>query len=66
MSSFGKALERIDEFEKTTDTKLDAKFGEVLTRLPPHAASAALLQQQPQPPPRRSDQVGRVKHVPDG
>ena len=34
MASFGKALERIDDNEKTIDTKLDAKFDEVLTRLP--------------------------------
>ena len=26
MASFGKALERIDDIEKTIDTKLDAKF----------------------------------------
>ena len=44
MASFGKALERMDDIEKTMDTKLDAKFDELLKRLP-------------QPPPRR-DTVG--------
>ena len=63
MSSFGKALERIDEIDKTIDTKLDAKFGEVLACLPPHASSATPLQQQPQPP-RRRNLAARVKRVP--
>ena len=35
MASFGKALERMDDIEKTMDTKLDAKFDELLKRLPP-------------------------------
>ena len=53
MTSFGKALARIDDIEKTIDNKLDAKFAEVLARLPPPTASAAPLQkqQQEQPPP---------------
>ena len=34
MASFGKALERMDDIEKTIDTKLDAKFDELLKRLP--------------------------------
>ena len=33
MASFGKALERMDDIEKTIDTKLDAKFDELLKRL---------------------------------
>ena len=33
MASFGKALERIDDIENTIDTKLDAKFDEVLARV---------------------------------
>ena len=44
MASFGKALARIDNVEKTIDNKLDAKFAEVLTRLPPPTASTAPLQ----------------------
>ena len=47
MASFGKAVERIDNVEKTIDTKLDAKFDEVLARLPqPPPASTTPLQQQ--------------------
>ena len=34
MASFGKELERTDDVEKTIDTKLDAKFDELLKRLP--------------------------------
>src|SRR3990170_5794460 len=65
MASFGKALERIDDIEKTIDTKLDAKFDEVLARLPqPSAASPAPLQQQQQPPPRRETALRRASHVP--
>ena len=30
MASFGEALEMIDDIEKTIDTKLDAKFDELL------------------------------------
>ena len=64
MASFGKALERIDDIEKTIDTKLDAKFDEVLAHLPQApAASATPLQQHQQPPPR-CDPVERVKRVP--
>ena len=48
MASFGKALDRIDDVQKTIDTKLDAKFDEVLTRLPqaPPASAAPLQQHQ--------------------
>ena len=54
MASFGKAPKRIDDVEKTIDTKLDAKFDEVLMLLPqPPPASAAPLQQHQQPPPHR-------------
>ena len=64
MASFGKALERIDEIDKITDTKLDAKFDEVLTRLPqPPPASAAPLQQHQQPPPC-GDPAGQAQRVP--
>ena len=61
MSSFGKALERIDDIEKIIDTKLDAKFDELLARLPPPpAAPAAPLQHQQWPPPCRPAQVGHA------
>ena len=50
MASFGKALERIDDIEKTIDTKLDAKFDELLKRLPQPAL--------------RRDTVGRAQRVP--
>ena len=50
MASFGKAMEKMDDTEKTIDTKLDAKFDELLKRLP-------------QPVVRR-DTVGRAQHVP--
>ena len=50
MASFGKALERMDDIEKTIDTKLDAKFDEVLVHLPqPPLAFVTPLQQQPPP-----------------
>src|SRR6266536_2468950 len=62
MASFGKALERIDDVEKTIDTKLDAKFDEVLARLPqpPPASAPPLQQQQQQPPPRRETAFRRA------
>ena len=50
MASFGKALERMDDIEKTIDTKLDAKFDELLKRLPQ--------------PVLRRDTVGRAQCVP--
>ena len=34
MASFGKAMEKMDDIEKSIDTKLDAKFDELLKRLP--------------------------------
>ena len=65
MATFGKALERIDDVKKIIDTKLDAKFDEVLTRLPqpPPAAPVAPLQQQQQQH-RLPNQVGRAQRVP--
>ena len=48
MDSFGKALAWIDDIEKIIDTKFDAKFTEVLARLPPPPTSATSLQQQQQ------------------
>ena len=50
MASFGKALERMDDIEKTIDTKLDTKFDELLKRLPQ--------------PVLRCDTVGRAQRVP--
>ena len=71
MATFGKALERIDDVEKTNDTKFDAKFDEVLARLPepPTAAPVAPLhdhhqQQQQQQQHRLPNQVGRALRVP--
>ena len=34
MASFGKALEKMDDIEKSIDTKLDTKFDELLKPLP--------------------------------
>src|SRR5215216_6334759 len=70
MASFGKELARIDDVEKIIDAKLDAKFDEVLARLPqPPPASAPPLQQQQQqqqqqPPPRRETAFRRAGRVP--
>ena len=50
MASFGKAMEKMDDIEKTIDTKLDAKFNELLKRLPPPAS--------------RRDTVGRAQRIP--
>ena len=50
MASFGKAMEKMDDIEKTIDTKLDAKFDELLKRLPP--------------PVSHHGTVGRAQHVP--
>src|SRR6266536_2748445 len=64
MASFGQAMERMDDIEKTIDTKLDAKFEEVLKRLPPPSpAPAAPLQQHKQQPPRRNT-AGRAQRIP--
>ena len=64
MTSFGKTLERMDDIEKTIDTKLDTKFDEVLKCLPqPPPASAPPLQQQ-QPPPHRETAFRRAGRVP--
>ena len=50
MASFGKAMEKMDDIEKSIDTKLDAKFDELLKRLPQ--------------PVLRRDTVGRAQRVP--
>ena len=50
MASFGKAVEKMNDIEKSIDTKLDAKFDELLKRLPQPAL--------------RRDTVGRAEHVP--
>ena len=48
----GEALDRIEGLEQRFDTKLDAKFNELLARLPPPPAD----------PPRNN--VGRAQRVP--
>ena len=48
VTSLGEAMEKLDGLEKTFDTKLDAKFNEVLARLPPPAAANVPVQQQHQ------------------
>ena len=50
MASFGKTMEKMDDIDKTIDTKLDAKFDELLKRLPPPAS--------------RRDTVGRAQRIP--
>ena len=50
MASFGKAMEKMDDIEKSVDTKLDAMFAELLKRLP----QPALLR----------DKVGRAQRIP--
>ena len=50
MASFAKALESMDDIEKTINTKLDAKFAELLKRLPP--------------PVSRRDIVGQAQRIP--
>ena len=50
MASFGKAMEKMDGIEKSIDTKLDAKFDELLKRLPQ--------------PVLCRDTVGRAQRVP--
>ena len=50
MASFGKAMEKMDDIEKSIDTKLDAKFDELLKHLPQ--------------PVLRHDTVGRAQRVP--
>ena len=49
---FGEAMDKIDGFEKTFNTKLDTKFNELLARLPPPPAA----QRQP-------GTVGRARRV---
>ena len=50
LNRFEEAMEKIDGMEKTFKTKLDNKFNELLTRLPPPplAAPNTPLQQQQQ------------------
>ena len=50
----GEALEKITGLEQSFDTKLDAKFNELLARLPPPPAAA----------PRRPGYVGYAQRVP--
>ena len=59
VTSLGEAMEKLDGLEKTFETKLDAKFNEVLAHLPP--AAPAITQQQQQ---RRPNFAGRAQRVP--
>ena len=58
VNRFEESMEKIDGIEKTSETKLDNKFNELLTHLPqpPPAAPVAPLQQQQQH--RLRNQVG--------
>ena len=62
LNRFEEAMEKIDGMEKMFETKLDNKFNELLTRLPPPPPTApnAPLQQQRCLP----NQVGRAQLVP--
>ena len=62
MTSLGDALARMDGIEKSILTKLDAKFAEMLVRLPPPAAP--LQQQQQQPPSRHETALREASRVP--
>ena len=66
MTSFDNALARMDGIEKSIDTKLDAKFAEVLARLPPPATplQQQQQQQQQQPPSRREIALRKASRVP--
>jgi len=64
MASFGKAMERMDDIEKSIDTKLDAKFDEILKRLPPPSTAPAAPLQQHQQPPLRHNTAGRAQRIP--
>ena len=59
VTSLGEAMEKLDGLEKTFETKLDAKFNEVLARLPP--AAPVITQQQQQ---RWPNFAGRTQRVP--
>lgn len=58
---FEEAMEKIDGLEKTFDTKMEAKFNELLACLPPPPAAPLQHQQQQHHLP---DQVGRARRVP--
>ena len=64
MASFGKAMERMDDIGKSIDTKLDAKFDEILKRLPPPSTAPAAPLQQHQQPPLRHNTAGRAQRIP--
>ena len=50
LNRFDEAMEKMDDIEKTIDTKLDAKFDELLKRLPP--------------PVSRCNTIGRAQRIP--
>ncbi len=68
LNRFEQAMEKLDGMEKTSETKLDNKFAELLSRFPPPppAAPAAPLQQQQQHrlPPRQETALCRASRVP--
>ena len=52
LTTFGEAMEKLDGMEQKFDTKMNAKFNEVLARLPPPATSVPLQPQQRRRPGR--------------
>ena len=69
LNRFEEAMKKIDDIEKTFETKFDNKFNELLVRLsqPPPAAPVAPLQQQQQQQHlqrRLPNQVGLAQRVP--
>ena len=62
LNKFGEAVNRTDGFEKTFDTKMEAKFNELLMHLPPPVAPQQ--QQQPTPPHRNPNHSAKVKRIP--
>ncbi|RLL25515.1 hypothetical protein D9K95_16590, partial [Klebsiella pneumoniae] len=46
LTTFGEAMEKLDGMEQKFDTKMNAKFNEVLARLPPPAIASVPLQPQ--------------------
>ncbi|KAI4981567.1 hypothetical protein ZWY2020_022059 [Hordeum vulgare] len=46
VTTFGEAMDKLDGMEKKFDTNMNAKFNEVLSRLPPPAAASVPLQPQ--------------------
>ena len=64
VTSLGEAMEKLDGLEKMVDAKLDAKFNEVLARLPPPAVPVIPRQQQHQQHPNFAGRARRVDTSP--